>query len=77
MIPLKDVHRGGIIEVYSGWLTDDPQIWSSGSQKGVRITPIKGAMKSKIDFGPFFLEDDEDALGLKENEAEENISVLN
>jgi len=58
MIPidLKDVGgKSGYLELYSGWVSSESVRWSKDdTRKDVRITPIKGKMRSKFDFSKLF-----------------------
>lgn len=52
------------LEIYSGWVVGGAVPWrQEDAEDGLRITPIKGRMRSKMDFSKLFkgtaLEDDE------------------
>ena len=51
-----NVSSASYIEIYSGWVIGDTFDWSGKTDRpiGVKITPIKGRMKHKLDFSQIF-----------------------
>lgn len=51
----------GYVEIYSGWLGGGVIDWTGALHKvierPIKVTPIKGRMKHKLDFSRIFLED--------------------
>ena len=52
----------GYVEIYSGWTHGDVFRWCGrqDSQSNVKVTPIKGRVKSKLDFSEIFLKQEEE-----------------
>lgn len=48
------------LSVYSGWVVGSSIDWKKGLSAAVRITPIKGRMRSKFDFSKLFLDEDDE-----------------
>jgi hypothetical protein len=70
--PLKDsAKKLGYLEVYSGWVRGDQLPWiQRDDQKDIRITPIIGKIRSKLDFSELFSELDEELTAAEAEEAE-------
>ena len=78
-IPIKGAGKDDkLIEAYSGWMSGRAMKWTGEDiPEGVRITPIKGKMRSRFDFSELFEgqmdEDDEEYESQEEFEGEELI----
>ena len=63
-----NVSSASYIEIYSGWVIGDTFDWTGKTDRpvGVKITPIKGRMKHKLDFSQIFsaTEDDNEDRGV-------------
>lgn len=56
MTPLKSIEdKGGYVELYVGWLPSGAFQWTSDDTRDdVKITQIKGRVRSKLDFSKLF-----------------------
>lgn len=70
VVPLKSVEgQESYLEIYSGWVADEELPWGpDDSRKDVRITRIKGKVRSKVDLDSLF-SDIEDVEGDSQVEA--------
>lgn len=66
MVPIKGTpQKTGILELYIGWVRGGDVDWApSETQSKVRITPIKGKIRSKVDLSRLFVKhlDGDDVL---------------
>lgn len=81
MSTVKPTSKGGeetaFLEIYSGWVHSGQIPWSDETTSdGVRITPIKGRIRSKFDFSKIFVDNGIDDSEPSSNETKEDI-VLN
>lgn len=57
--PIKGtIQKTSCVELYSGWVDAHSVQWREDPQRDVRITPIKGRMRSKFDFSKLFSDTD-------------------
>lgn len=73
-----DPYRSGYLEVYSGWLiSSQVSLFREATQKMIRITPIKGRIRSKFDFSKIFLEQKLDDSEPETREPKSGPAVVN
>lgn len=77
LIPIKSVTttKAGYLELYSGWVQGKVIPWAADDTlRRIRITPIKGKMRSKLDFSKLFssdnAEDEEAPVDFNRNSTE-------